>query len=62
MESLIKNIKWISVPLEELAKQYNYSIAFIKEKMSEKDIPMIEQGSREAVAKKYVGELMTNLQ
>jgi hypothetical protein len=58
MENFMKNIKWISIPLEELAKQYNSTIAFIKQKMSEKDIPVIEQGRKEAIAKKYVSELL----
>lgn len=58
MENFIKNIKWISIPLDELAKQYNSTIAFIKDKMSEKDIPIIEQGTKEAIAKKYVAELL----
>lgn len=54
----MKNIKWIAVPLEELAKQYNSTIAFIKEKMVEKDIPVVEQGKKEAIAKKYITELL----
>jgi hypothetical protein len=59
MEKFMKNIKWISIPLEELAKQCNSTISFIKEKMSEKDIPIIEQGKKEAIAKKYVPDLLS---
>lgn len=58
MENFLKNIKWISIPIEELARQYDFTVAYIKEKMTEKDIPLVEQGSKEAIAKKYISELI----
>jgi hypothetical protein len=58
VENFMKNIKWISIPLEDIARQYNYTIAYIKEKITEKGIPLMEQGTREAIAKKYLNELI----